>query len=188
MSLQAITWVLDFSQTGGVDRLMMVVLGHYASNDGGYVAVSRARLAAETRLSEITVKRILDRLIATTDEVVDAAPGDAPDWWMAYPANRRPRLMILPLFAATRLGVPNEPPASKQGARRGRVGGACQASDLGERNANVERRKEKEAAAEIEADPGCVRCRGTGLIPLGGGVGDRPCTCIDPPPDLSQTS
>lgn len=131
MSVQALTWVLDYSETGANDRLVMMSLGHHA-DDSGYVSLARASIAGETRLSEITVKRILDRLTATS-ELDECSDIDGPDWWRAIPINRRPRLFQLVLFAATRPGVHRVPPRlggraeskpSPSGARRGRAGGA----------------------------------------------------------------
>lgn len=132
MSVQALAWVLDFSEAGGNDRLVMMTLGHYADNDG-YVAKGSAAMARETRLADITVKRILNRLIET-DELEEVEPSRAPHWWHALRADRRPRIFRLVLFALSRPGAATgvhgdtprggTPRGGATGARRGRDGGA----------------------------------------------------------------
>lgn len=194
MSLQALTWVLDYSKAGGTDRLVMFSLGHHADNDG-YVALGRATLASETLLSEITTKRILDRL-ATTPELDACDAERGPDWWLAIPRNRRPRLFRLPLFAANRGVNADTPPGGAQGARRGRAGVHATPSDQAVRDANVERRTDKkESGVDVsenptdpladpndkEPDPGCIRCSGSGRLYRGGnaatGALDVRCSC-----------
>lgn len=182
MSVQALTWVMDFSETGGTDRLLMFTLGHHADNDGGFVAIARSRMASETRMSEITVKRILDRLLLTA-ELAEALERDAPEWWLAIRKDRRPRLFRLPLFAATRAGVTNEPPRAAAtgvttGARRGRDGVHLTGSDLPVRDANNEHRKEplrSTSENDRAPDESCIRCHGSGV--LYGSEVPRRCSC-----------
>jgi hypothetical protein len=119
----------------------MFTLGHHADPDG-YVALARATIAGETRLSEITVKRTLDRLTAG-GEVAEVTGEAGPSWWRTIRPDRRPRLLRLSLFAATRTGARGGPPPEPTGARRGRDGGARQDADQPLPAQNVERRTEE---------------------------------------------
>lgn len=90
MSLQSISWALDESETSGNDRLVLIVMCHYAGDDG-FSALSKATLAAETKLSEATIIRA-QQAIAAKGEIERCTAEDGPDWWLALPKNRRPAL------------------------------------------------------------------------------------------------
>lgn len=126
VSLQAMTWVLDCSEAAGADRLVMVVMAHHCDAQG-FVGLSRAVLADETRMSDNTAKRCQDRLV-DLGEISPVHPADAPDWWLGITTNRRPRLFRLALFIDSpygapirrRLGAQNAPPSTRSlGAQNG---------------------------------------------------------------------
>lgn len=65
MSVQAMTWVIDYSETEAVgDRLVMIALANYARADGSGAWPSIERLARDSRLSERAVYYSLSRLEA----------------------------------------------------------------------------------------------------------------------------
>lgn len=63
MSTQATTWVLEFSEARGADRLVMIAIAHRVSNDDGQAFPSVARIAREANLSERAVHYSIEALV-----------------------------------------------------------------------------------------------------------------------------
>lgn len=62
MSIYAISWVLQHSETEKVDRLVLIALADYANDDGGGCWASVGKIAAKARCSERTAQYALRRL------------------------------------------------------------------------------------------------------------------------------
>lgn len=62
MSIKVMTWVWEFSLTGGTERLTLLAIADNAADDGSNAWPSLATLARKTRLDERSVRRILRRL------------------------------------------------------------------------------------------------------------------------------
>lgn len=91
MSIQAVAWVLDYSEAGGSDRLVAIALANHADREDGIAGPSLATIGREARLSRDTVRRSLVRL-RDLGEIVDVDEVSAPKWWVAIPRNKRPQL------------------------------------------------------------------------------------------------
>lgn len=186
MSLQAISWALDESETSGTDRLVVIVMCHY-THDDGFSALSKATLAEETRLSEATIIRA-QQSIASKGEIERMTAEGAPSWWLALPVNRRPAVYRMVGFLGSHYATPIRRRAARkagvsQGSRRGVTGVNDTPSDLPVHSAISEQRTETPSAplSQInpDADPHCVQCHGEGTYWFGGGGFDRVCPCTE---------
>lgn len=63
MSNQATTWVLEFSESRGADRLVLFAIAHRVSNDDGQAFPSVKRIAREANLSERAVHYSIEALV-----------------------------------------------------------------------------------------------------------------------------
>ncbi len=92
MTIQAVAWVLDYSRSRAIDRLVMIAMAN--NDENGIVGVSKATIAREAGdISAASVWRSQKALVA----LGEIAPyvGDAPRWWLDLPQNKRPRLWLL---------------------------------------------------------------------------------------------
>lgn len=62
MSIQAMAWVLEFSESVGTDRLVLLAIANHADIDAASAWPSVTRIAAEARVDRATVFRALRRL------------------------------------------------------------------------------------------------------------------------------
>lgn len=62
MSIQAVAWVLDFSESEGLDRLVLISIANHYNNDEAVARPSIRRIAAEARISTNTVMAAVRRL------------------------------------------------------------------------------------------------------------------------------
>ncbi len=172
MSVQALSWALDFSEAGGSDRLVIFSLAHHADQDG-FVGLSKATIARETRLSETTVWRSLGAL-EQLQEIQRATEQIAPRWWHAIRNDRRPILWRMSAYLANRTVVQTETP-SYSSASRGRDGVATGSRSYATRNKNSEietlsgrasetpsQHERRNEALRAKADKDCISCRGEG--------------------------
>lgn len=121
MSLQAISWALDFSQASGNDRLVVIVMCHHTDEEG-FCGLSKATLADETHCSESTAARSQHALVEL-GEIAAATADEAPTWWLGIPANRRPRLYRMVGFLGSQYATPIRRRAGVSlGSRRGVTG------------------------------------------------------------------
>lgn len=195
MSLQAISWALDASQAAGNDRLVMIVMCHYTYDDG-FSGLSKAVLADETRLSEPTIIRAQQALLAL-QEIERGTEADAPDWWLGIARNRRPALFKMVGFLGSQYATPVRRRAAKKsgvslGSNRGDVGVSDTPPDLGLRDAISEQRTETNSASHFSSEPTaserCIRCRGEGRIWSAHAGVFVPCPCVDGRPLVAIAS
>ena len=72
MSIQAVAWVLDFSESEGLNRLVLISIANHYNNDDGYARPSMRRIGAEAHISTNTVMSAVRRLAEIGElEVVD---------------------------------------------------------------------------------------------------------------------
>lgn len=118
MSIQAVGWVLDQSETGGSERLVLISLANHADKDW-LAGPSMRTIAAEARVSRGTVRRWLEALAegGHIEEITEKS--DAPSWWRVIPANKRPKLWRI--VVPQDVGVSNVDP-NILGYRRGTAG------------------------------------------------------------------
>lgn len=171
------SWVLDESQAMGSDYTVMLIMAHH-TDDFGFVSLSKATLAEECRLSQDTVMRAQQRNLVL-GEIAPVDIGDAPDWWLAIPKNRRPKLFTMIAFLGSHYATPvRRRRGVARGSRGGSAGVDATPSDQGLRDAKSEQRTVKTTRS---ADSSCIQCRGTGVVYSGAGF-DRPCPCVDERP------
>lgn len=189
MSLQAISWALDASESSGNDRLVLIVMCHYAQDDG-FSALSKATLSDETRLSEATIIRAQTAL-SKLQEIERTTADEAPGWWLAIAPNRRPALFKMVGFLGSQYATPVRRRAERKsgvslGSHRGLTGVNDTPPDLRFRDAISEQRTENNSASRsksvIEARADCIRCRGRGVIWSAAGGREVPCSCVDARP------
>lgn len=90
MSIQAVAWVLDFSESEGLDRLVLISIANHYNNDDAYARPSMRRIAAEARISTNTVISAVRRLSDLGElEVVDPGTNRTAAKY-AMPAMPRP--------------------------------------------------------------------------------------------------
>ena len=75
MSIQAVAWALDHSQSRGVDRLVLIALANHANGETGQCWPSQRTIAREAGVATGTVSEALKRL-TEIGEVEIVAPGD----------------------------------------------------------------------------------------------------------------
>ncbi|MDQ6797975.1 MAG: helix-turn-helix domain-containing protein, partial [Actinomycetota bacterium] len=59
MSVQALSWVFDYSPTTGSDRLVLLAIANHADVDGAHSFPGIDTLAREARVSRATAKRAI---------------------------------------------------------------------------------------------------------------------------------
>lgn len=72
MSIQAVSWVLDYSEAEGLDRLTLIAIANHFNNEERESRPSIRRIAQEARISTNTVMAAIRRLSELGElEVVD---------------------------------------------------------------------------------------------------------------------
>ncbi len=72
MSIQAVAWVLDFSESESLDRLVLISIANHYNNDEALARPSIRRIAMEAHVSTNTVMAAVRRLTEIGElEVVD---------------------------------------------------------------------------------------------------------------------
>lgn len=105
MSRAAEAWFFDECDIRGSRGWVLVTLCN-AADDNGYASLSKKTLVAKTHMHEVTVWRVLNNL--AEGDVVELCEGDfGPEWWLAIPKNRRPRLVRLTQFLGSRFATPD---------------------------------------------------------------------------------
>lgn len=97
MSVQAIAWVLEASESSGAHRCVLIAIANHidASSAEGWAFVDQ--LLAEANCSEKTYRRAVDGLVAAGELEVAVQAGGSARMRDAY----RPNLFHLPQFAKT---------------------------------------------------------------------------------------
>lgn len=85
MSIQAMGWVLEHSQSEGSDRLVLLAIANHANSSGELAYPSAAMLAAEARVDRRTVFRCIHRLSAIGE--LDVARGGGRGKTNSYRLN-----------------------------------------------------------------------------------------------------
>lgn len=168
MSLQAISWALDFSESAANNRLVLIVMCHH-TDELGFSGLSKATLADETRLSESSVIRA-QQVLVDLHEIEHASADDAPAWWLGIPVNRRPKLFRMSGFLGSQYATPIHRRARgvtgvSRGSRGGVAGVSDQAADQGIRDVNREQTTENSSCAPPEnekGEPRCPQCQDSG--------------------------
>jgi hypothetical protein len=75
MSVKAMTWVWDYSQAKGNDRLVLLAIADSADHDGSNAWPAVATLCRKTGLSESTVHRCIRSLVKLGELQVDRQQG-----------------------------------------------------------------------------------------------------------------
>ena len=75
MSVQALTWVFENSQSKLADRHVLLSIANHAKNDGTGAWPSIATIARESRLSETSVHRSIRELVKTGELSVEVGQG-----------------------------------------------------------------------------------------------------------------
>lgn len=75
MSIQAVAWVLDWSEATLADRLVLIVIASHADGLGMNAWPAIDRIAAEARVDRSTVFRSIERLEARGELAVLRRPG-----------------------------------------------------------------------------------------------------------------
>ena len=68
-SVQAISWVIDYSKHKGNSLVVLLMIANHARSDGSGAWPSIHTLAKESRLSDRTVQRCIKRLARTTHKI-----------------------------------------------------------------------------------------------------------------------
>lgn len=114
MSVKAMTWVWDYSQAKGNDRLVLLAIADSADHDGSNAWPSVATLCRKTGLSESTVHRCIRSLVKLGELRVDRQAGG--------PA--RMRAEARPNAYTVLMAVPAAAPVYPQGCQDDTRGGA----------------------------------------------------------------
>lgn len=70
MSIQAIAWVLDYSEANGIDRLVLIALANHANSETGECHPGVRRIAQEAHCAPETVTISIRRLVKLGEVVV----------------------------------------------------------------------------------------------------------------------
>jgi hypothetical protein len=104
MSVQAMAWVWQHSQAEGTARLVLLAIADRVNKRGVDAWPSQQRLAEKCRISERTVRRVVDELVALRELEVEKYRGPMVDG----KSGRRTHRYSLPKLADSLSGNPEE--------------------------------------------------------------------------------
>lgn len=115
MSVQAMSWVLDHSESTLAARLVLLSIANHADSEGRNAFPSQATIGREARVSERTVRRCVDELVAIGELAVKHHRG-------MFGRGGRTNYYEMPAFQATLGSADNLTGVSRKGGHPDRKG------------------------------------------------------------------